>query len=110
VTDDKKESIADGEPEEEDDSWEPVMGDQPDGWTKDALSLAHKAIDKFPDLRRRYRRFAGPAAIVSTGVVLLAGMAITRRLRRGESPDDILEELTPEEIENAVSFDEEEEE
>ena len=105
----EKEPIADGEPEE-DEAWEPVVGDQPDGWTQDALKLAHRAIDRFPDLRHRYRRFAGPAAIVSTGIVLLAGMAITRRLRRGESPDEALEGLTSEEIENAVRLDGEEEE
>ena len=104
-----EEPITDGEPEE-DEAWEPVVGDQPDGWTQDALKLAHRAIDRFPDLRHRYRRFAGPAAIVSTGIVLLAGMAITRRLRRGESPDEALEGLTSEEIENAVRLDEEEEE
>ena len=104
-----EEPIADGEPEE-DEAWEPVVGDQPDGWTQDALKLAHRAIDRFPDLRHRYRRFAGPAAIVSTGIVLLAGMAITRRLRRGESPDEALEGLTSEEIENAVRLNEEEEE
>ena len=34
--------------------------------------------------------------------VLAAAMAIARRLRRGQSPDDILEELTPDEIENAA--------
>jgi hypothetical protein len=105
----EKEPIADGEPEE-DEAWEPVVGDQPDGWTQDALKLAHRAIDRFPDLRHRYRRFAGPAAIVSTGVVLLAGIAITRRLRAGESPDEALEGLTSEEIENAVRLDGEEEE
>ncbi len=105
----EKEPIAEGEPEE-DEAWEPVVGDQPDGWTQDALGLAHRALDRFPDLRQRYRRFAGPAAVVSTGVVLLAGIAMARRLRRGESPDEALEGLTSEEIENAVRLDEEEEE
>jgi hypothetical protein len=105
----EKEPIAEGEPEE-DEAWEPVVGDQPDGWTQDALGLAHRALDRFPDLRQRYRRFAGPAAVVSTGIVLLAGIAMARRLRRGESPDEALEGLTSEEIENAVRLDEEEEE
>ena len=101
-------------PAPDDDVWEnPAIGEQPDGWTRDALGLAHKAVDKFPELRKRYSRIAGPAAILSTGAVLLAGIAITRRQRRGESPDEILEGLTHEEIENAVRLgreDEEEEE
>ncbi len=95
----------------DDDIWDQgVVGEQPDGWTRDALELAHKAIDKFPELRKRYVRIAGPAAVLSTGVVLLAGIAITRRQRRGESPDEILEKLTPEEIENAVRLGREEDE
>ncbi len=98
-------------PPPDDDIWDqPVIGEQPDGWTRDALELAHKAIDKFPELRKRYSRIAGPAAILSTGVVLLAGIAVTRRLRRGESPDEILEALTPEEIVNAVRLGREEDE
>jgi hypothetical protein len=98
-----------GEAGEQEDTWEPVIGDQPDGWTKDALRLAHNAIRKFPELRRRHRRYAGPVAVLSTGLVLLAGIAVARRLRRGESPEEILDELTPEEIENAVRLDEGEE-
>jgi len=35
-----------------------VIGEQPDGWTRDALGLAHKAIDKFPEIRKRYSRIA----------------------------------------------------
>src|SRR4030042_695804 len=76
-------------------------GEQPDGATKHALNLAHQAIDRFPDLARRYRRFAGPAAFASTGLVLLAGIAIARRLRLGEQPDQIIASLTPDEIETA---------
>ncbi|MDI6857259.1 MAG: hypothetical protein QME71_02965 [Dehalococcoidia bacterium] len=93
----------------EEEAWDdPVIGEQPDGWTKDALRLAHNAIRKFPELRRRHRRFAGPVAVLSTGLVLLAGIAVTRRLRRGESPEEILDEVTSEEIENAVRLDEDE--
>lgn len=98
------------EEREEEEAWDnPVIGEQPDGWTKDALRLAHNAIRKFPELRRRHRRFAGPAAVLSTGLVLLAGIAVARRLRRGESPDEILDGLTPDEIENAVRLDQDEE-
>jgi len=90
------------EPTEEDDQpWDVLEGEQPDSATRHALNLAHRAIDRFPELARRHRRFAGPAAVVSTGVVLLAGIAIARRLRLGEHPDQILESLTSDEIENA---------
>ncbi len=82
--------------------WEAPEGEQPDGETTSALNLAHRAIERFPDLARRYRRFAGPAAFASTGLVLLAGIAIARRLRLGEHPDQIIDSLTPDEIESAA--------
>jgi hypothetical protein len=88
--------------DEEDPLWEAATGEQPDTATRDVLGLAHQAVTRFPELAIRYRRFAGPVAIASTGVVLAAAMAIARRVRRGQSADEILEELTPEEIENAV--------
>ncbi len=82
--------------------WEAPEGEQPDGATKSVLSLAHQAIDRFPELARRYRRFAGPAAFASTGLVLLAGIAISRRLKLGEQPDQIIDALTSDEIEGAA--------
>src|SRR4030042_3498801 len=81
--------------------WEAPEGEQPDGETTSALNLAHRAIERFPDLARRYRRFAGPAAFASTGLVLLAGIAIARRLQLGEQPEQIIDSLTPDEIETA---------
>lgn len=82
--------------------WDVPEGEQPDSATKHALSLAHRAIDRFPELARRYRRFAGPAAIASTGLVLLAGIAIARRQGLGEQPEQIVDSLTPDEIESAA--------
>ena len=88
--------------------WDVFEGEQPDSATRHALNLAHRAIDRFPDLAHRHRRFTGPAAVVSTSVVLLAGIAIARRLRLGEHPDHILDSLTPDEIERAGVVEEEE--
>jgi hypothetical protein len=87
---------------DEDPLWDTPVGERPDTATSDALGLAYRGVKKFPELAMRHRRFAGTAAIASTGVVLAAAMAIARRLRRGQSPDAILEELTPDEIENAA--------
>jgi hypothetical protein len=95
-------------PEAEEQEWDVLEGEQPDSATAHALNLAHQAVDRFPDLARRYRRFAGPAAIASTGLVLMAGIAIARRLRLGEQPDQILDSLTPDEIESAAAVELEE--
>ena len=88
------------EPEE---LWEHVEGDSPDTATQQALNLAHRATEKFPELVTRYRSFAGPVAIVSGALMALAGVAVARRLRKGQQPEQILEQITPEEIERAAS-------
>jgi hypothetical protein len=98
----REDTTAPPEPiEEQEHVWDVLEGEQPDSATRHALNMAHRAIDRFPDLARRHRRFAGSAAVLSTGVVLLAGIAIARRLRLGEHPDHIIDSLTPDEIESA---------
>jgi len=94
--------------EGEDHAWDVPEGEQPDSATRHTLNLAHQAIDRFPELAQRYRRFTGPAAVVSTALVLLAGIAIARRLRLGEHPEQILDSLTPDEIESAAVVEQEE--
>jgi hypothetical protein len=95
-------------PGEGEDAWDVPEGEQPDSATRHTLNLAHRAVNRFPDLAQRYRRFTGPAAVVSTGLVLLTGIAIARRLRLGEHPEQILDSLTPDEIESAAVVEQEE--
>ncbi len=83
--------------------WGSLEGESPDGATRQALNLAHRAADKFPELAERYRSFAGSAAIVSGVLVALAGVAVARRVRRGQNPDEILDQITSEEIEQAAT-------
>ena len=90
----------DKDPEE---LWEHQEGESPDGATRQALNLAHRAAEKFPDLAHRYRSFAGPAAVVSGALVALAGVAVARRVRRGQQPEEILDQITSEEIEQAAT-------
>lgn len=93
--------VTDHMPEEH---WEEhTQGDSPDTATRQALHLAHRVADKFPELTDRYRRFAGPAAIVSGALVVLAGVAVSRRLRRGQRPEEILDQITSDEIESAAT-------
>ena len=76
-------------------------GEAPDHSALTALQLAHRAVHKFPELTKRYQKFIGTAAVVSTAVIVLASIAVSRRLNHGESPDKILAEITTDEIENA---------
>ena len=88
---------------DQDELWQDgVEGEVPDSATTQALNLAHRATEKFPELANRYKAYAGPAAIVSGALMALAGVAVARRLRRGQTPDEILEQITPEEIERAA--------
>jgi hypothetical protein len=75
-------------------------GEHPDTQTMSALQLAHKAVDKFPDLVKRHQKYIGGAAVLSSVVVVLASIAISRRLHKGESPEQILASITSEEIES----------
>jgi hypothetical protein len=74
-------------------------GEAPDNSALAALHLAHRAVHKFPELTKRYQKFIGTAAVVSSAVLVLASIAVSRRLHKGESPDRILAEITPDEIE-----------
>lgn len=91
----------DPEAEVEDQQWQTGQGEAPDSSALPALQLAHRAVAKFPELTKRYQKFIGTAAVVSSAVIVLASIAVTRRLHRGESAEDILASITPDEIENA---------
>jgi hypothetical protein len=88
-------------PELDDNDWHNVQGEAPDPSALSALQLAHRVLAKFPDLTRRYQKFIGTAAVVSSALIVLTSIAVARRLNRGESAEDILNSITPEEIENA---------
>ena len=87
---------------QEDELYWDVEGERPDSATSDALKLAHRAAEKFPELAERYKSFAGPAAIASGALVVLAGVAVARRARRGQNAEEILAQITPDEIEQAA--------
>jgi hypothetical protein len=77
-------------------------GERPDEETHRVLNLAHRAVAKFPELSGRYKVYAGAAAVVSSALTLMAGVAITRKVRRGMSPDNALAALTAADIEAAL--------
>ncbi|HLF78089.1 MAG TPA: hypothetical protein VJB57_11440 [Dehalococcoidia bacterium] len=87
--------------ESDDSEWHNGNGEAPDNSALSSLQLAHRVIAKFPELAKRYQKFIGTAAVVSTALIVLASIAVGRRLTHGESPEKILAEITSEEIENA---------
>jgi len=84
----------------DDNEWD-GQGEAPDRSAMDVIRLAHRAVDKFPDLTKRYQKFIGAGAVLSSAVIVLATIAINKRLTAGDSIEKILAEITPEEIEGA---------
>ena len=62
-----------------------------------AIRLAHKVLERFPDVVRRHKYIAGGAA-VSTSLVTLAGVAIARRMRGGQSEEEAVASVTEDEL------------
>lgn len=98
---DDAEPVDTAETEPEEPQYQNAQGESPDPSALNALQLAHRAVAKFPELTKRYQKFIGTAAVVSTALIVLASIAVTRRLHSGESAEDILASITPDEIENA---------
>ena len=72
-------------------------GERLQGAANDAVRLAYRGLERFPDLVKRHKFIAGGAA-VSTSLVVLAGVAITRRLRNGQSEEEAIASLTEDEL------------
>ncbi len=74
-------------------------GEQIDRAAEESIRLAHRALERFPDLVRRHKYVAGGAAVAGA-LVVLASVAIARRMGRGETADEAIEALTEAEIES----------
>ena len=84
--------------------WETVTeAEAVDPSTKRTLTLAHRAVAKFPELKGKYKAYAGAAAVVSSTATLIAAVAISRKMKRGMSPEKALAALTSADIEAAAS-------
>jgi hypothetical protein len=85
--------------------WETIAeAEAVDPSTKRTLSLAHRAVAKFPEMKGKYKAYAGAAAIVSSTATLIAAVAISRKMKKGMSAEKALAALTSADIENAVQF------
>jgi len=84
-----------------DDVREASGGEMIDRAARDAIRLAHRALDRFPNLVRKHKVLAGGAAI-SSSLVVLAGVAITRRILKGQSAEDAVQMVTEAELEGVT--------
>ena len=79
-----------------------VEGETVDAETHRTLRLAHRAVAKFPEIKGKYKVYAGAVAVVSSTATLIAAIALTRKTRRSMSGDRALASLTVADIEAAI--------
>ncbi len=84
-------------------------GEQLDVAAEESIRLAHRALNRFPDLLKRHKYVAGGAAVAGA-LVVLASVAIARRMRSGETPEEAAESVTQAEIESLHPRDRDDEE
>ncbi|HRC61860.1 MAG: hypothetical protein K1X87_02480 [Dehalococcoidia bacterium] len=75
----------------------PSGGEPIDRTAGEAIRLAHRALDRFPEVVRRHKFVAG-GAVISSSLIALAGVAITRRIRAGQTPEEAVANVTAEEV------------
>ncbi len=75
----------------------PGGGEALDHATAGAVRLAHRVLERFPDVVRQHKLFAGGAA-VSSALVVLAGVAVARRMLHGASAEEAVEGVTEREL------------
>jgi hypothetical protein len=73
-------------------------GERVDDLASDVLKLTHEALNRFPEMKKRHMFIAGGAA-VSSALLVAAGVAIMRRIRSGQKPEQAVNEVTEEELE-----------
>jgi len=85
-----------------------LAGEALDGAIKlgqtDAIRLAHRVLERFPEMRKKHMFIAGGAAL-SSAVLIAAGVAIAKRIRQGQSGAEAAEEITEAELETVSLLD-----
>ena len=66
---------------------------------QNAIRLAHKTLDRFPEIKRRHMVVAGGAAL-SSAIIAAAAVAIVRRIKSGSTETEAVAEITADELEN----------
>ena len=65
---------------------------------EEGIRLAHEAIARFPELKKRHMFIAGGAAL-SSALLIGAAVAIIKRIRAGQTAQQAADDITQEEME-----------
>lgn len=75
----------------------PSGGEPIDRAARDSIKLAYAALERFPEMVRRHKFIAGGAAI-SSSMIVLAGVAIARRMLAGQTAEEAVASVTEDEV------------
>lgn len=78
-----------------------TFGESPEPHERQWLRLTMAAVAKFPELEKKYRVFTAGKYGASVALIGLASIAVYKGLKQGKSPTDILDNITPDDIEHA---------
>lgn len=81
-------------------------GEAPDHFSQRTLRLAHKAVEMFPDFKRRHRKFIGTVEVVGTAAIVVVSALVAKRLLAAgmEASDrEVLEGLREDDLTNIPS-------
>lgn len=76
-------------------------GEHLDDATKNSIRITYKVLERFPDLVRRHKVISG-GLVVCSALITLTSVAVVRRLRNGESEQEVINGISEEEIEGSI--------
>ena len=76
----------------------PSRGERIEDVTQNAVRLAHRVVDRFPQLKRKHMVVAGGAAL-SSAIIAAAAVAVAKRINAGSSEEDAVNDVTEGELE-----------
>ena len=80
----------------------PSRGERIEDVTQNAVRLAHRVVDRFPQVKRKHMGVAGGAAL-SSAIIAAAAVAVAKRITAGSSDDDAVNDVTEGELEHPDS-------
>ena len=80
----------------------PSRGERIEDVTQNAVRLAHRVVDRFPQVKRKHMVVAGGAAL-SSAIIAAAAVAVAKRINAGSSDDDAVNDVTEGELEHPAS-------
>ncbi len=80
----------------------PSRGERIEDVAQNAVRLAHRVVDRFPQVKKRHMVVAGGAAL-SSAIIAAAAVAVAKRINSGSSEEEAVNNVTESELERPDS-------